>query len=355
MSDTNHRLLILVILTVATCISVFTPASAVDWEYIDPLNIGREAPAAALASDGKVYVTGGRSADETVLASIEVYDPVRGVWTHGTPMVQGRWRHETVAMGDLIYAVGGGDLTGAFDTVELYDVTGQTWATAAHRLNVPRSDFGLTVGGDGKLYAIGGGSGQPAPMSSVEVFDPSNPDAGWQLLVHELNEPRLWLGAGTDALGRVYAIGGATGGSNSETTTVERFDPSDPDAGWQYAPSLNEDRQVGAYVSSEEGQIFVLGGWAGGSGPFRSSVEVYDPVADKWSIHSDLGRPVNNFTAAIDPWARVYAIGGEHGSGTALADVQRIPEPLTLSVLLVGAAGLLTARARTSYPTRSTW
>jgi hypothetical protein len=157
-------------------------------------------------------------------------------------------------------------------------------------------------------------------------------------LGHDLNEPRLWLGAGTDALGRVYAIGGATGGSNSETISVERFDPRNPDLGWQYAPSLNEDRQVGAYATMPDGRIFVLGGWAGGRGPFRSSVEVFDPVADLWTIHSHLNEAFNNFTAAIDPWGRLYAFGGENGPGTALVEVERFPEPSSLVVLSITGA-----------------
>ena len=268
------------VLAAATCGFAITPALAVDWEYIDPLNIGREAPAATLASNGKIYVTGGRAADETVLGSVEIYDPFRETWSAGTTMTHPRWHHMVASVGDLIYAIGGGDMTGVFDTMDVYDTTRHAWSPAPQRLNSPRADFGLTVGGDGRLYAIGGSAGGPVPMSTVEVFDPSHPDAGWQFLDHELNEPRLWLGAGTDALGRVYAIGGATGGGNGETITVERFDPQNPDAGWQYAPSLNEDRAVGAYATTPDGRIFVLGGWAGGFGPFRSSVEVYDPSTE---------------------------------------------------------------------------
>ena len=296
-----------------------TPTPAAAWEFVSPLNVGRQVHGAALGDDGFVYAVGGNGP----LLSVERYDPATDIWTLVAPLNRPRQFLSVVKTGGLIYAIGGRDGSEALGSMETYDVTEDTWTLSAYTLNVPRCQFAATVDHDGKIYAIAGNDSENTHLSSVEVFDPANPTVGWQLLGHELNESRNLLGAGTDQIGRVYAIAGIAGPVGfGETVSVERFDPANPSAGWVYGPSLNQRRQVGAHATAGDGTIYVLGGWDGGGGGHLSTVEVYDFASDRWLVHSNMNRSINNFAAAFDRDGRLYAIGGEHFN--TQDDVERI-------------------------------
>ncbi len=45
---------------------------------------------AAAALGGKIYACGGTSDSQDALATVEVYDPVTGVWSHAAPMNRAR-------------------------------------------------------------------------------------------------------------------------------------------------------------------------------------------------------------------------------------------------------------------------
>ena len=312
------------------------------WEFVTSLNTARQRLSATQGDDGFIYAVGGRDPSETILSAVERYNPATNTWLSVASLNVPRLSHEVINAGGLIYSVGGANAGGPLVGVETYDVVTNTWTVSPYSLNVARTDFGLTKDHTGKIYAIGGfgAGGQADKLASVEVFDPASPGLGWQLLGNNLNDARGWIGAGTDALGRIYAIAGATPGAGfNETVTVERFDPVNPAAGWQFAPSLNQKRQVGTYATASDGSIFVLGGWAGGGGPHLSSVEVYDLATDSWLIHSNMNRSINHLSAAFDNAGRLYAIGGEH-FGTQAA-VERIPEPASLSLLALGVVVIL--------------
>ena len=79
-----------------------------------------------------------------------------------------------------------------------------------------RQDAAATVGSDGRIYVLGG-SREPVVGAvngdrTVEIFDPATNvwSAG-----PRLPAPRVGLAAATGADGRIYAIGGATNGSDA--------------------------------------------------------------------------------------------------------------------------------------------
>ena len=160
------------------------------------------------------------------------------------------------------------------------------------------------------------------------------------MLGQDLSETRFHLRSGTDALGRIYAIAGVRLGS--ETALVERFDPSNPSAGWVFGPSLNQKRQLATASTDGDGSIYALGGWGPG---FLSSVEVYDPVGDKWLVHSNMNRSINGIASAFDSVGRLYAVGG-HDLSVAKSGVERVPEPTVLALLSVGVSMVLVRRSK---------
>ena len=290
-----------------------TSAASADWDFIQSLNTARQHHGAA-QSNGSIYVAGGYPVAGNPLSSVERYDPSSNAWVFVAPMNTPRASHGMTAVGGFIYAISGHDGNSVTGTVEIYSPSQNAWSYSPHILNVPRSLFAVTKDHNAKIYVIGGNDSAGNRLASVEVFDPSNAGLGWQLLQYELNDARAYLGAGTDGLGRIYAIAGVAGPGFGETVTVERFDPSNPTQGWVYGPSLSQKRQVGAYATDLNGAIYVVAGWAGGFGPHLSSVEVYELSTDTWrqDVLPDLNRSINNFAAAFDALGRLYAIGGEH-------------------------------------------
>ncbi len=313
------------------------------WIFMPSMNTERQAHNAVLGQDGYIYAVGGRDSSNIVLPSVERYDRSTRQWTAVASMNSPRWLHEVIECNGFIYAIGGRTQASILSTMDVYDPQLDSWNISPYTLNIPRIHFAVTKDHSDKIYAIGGIDINGVIIDSVEVFDPANPALGWQILGHNLNETRGYLGSGTDTLGRIYAIAGATSTiSNSETVTVERFDPENPSAGWTYGPSLNQDRQVGAYATDCKGTIYVLGGWAGGSGPHLTTVEVYDHATDSWVLHSNMNRAINHFAAAFDMQGNLYAIGGEHFNTQEEVEAIKAYKPLSINApnglesLLVG-------------------
>src|SRR5688500_2497572 len=85
------------------------------WIVLAPVQTPRQEVAVAAAS-GRLYLIGGISAQRTILATVEEYDPVTNRWRFVAPLP--RTLHHTAAatIGNSIYVIGG-FASGAFDPV----------------------------------------------------------------------------------------------------------------------------------------------------------------------------------------------------------------------------------------------
>ncbi|MFM8430915.1 MAG: Kelch repeat-containing protein, partial [Holophagaceae bacterium] len=97
---------------------------------------GRSGHTVTVLSDGKILVTGGYSASNTVLSSVEVYDPVANTWTTKASMSTARHFHKATLMPDGKVLVTGGAGTSAsspsyLNSVEVYDPVANTWTSKA--------------------------------------------------------------------------------------------------------------------------------------------------------------------------------------------------------------------------------
>lgn len=135
----------------------------------------------------------------------------------------------------------------------------------------PRYAFGTSVVGT-KIYAIAG-SGD----NSMEVYDTTNPSAGWKLSSATLTTLRS--GLSTSVVGtKIYAIGGSnvSGGNSIFLNSVEVYDTLNPNQGWRLLPSSAWLTQPRAYFGSSvlNGDIYAIGGY-NSSNNVLSSVEIF--------------------------------------------------------------------------------
>ncbi|MBI2323167.1 MAG: galactose oxidase, partial [Chloroflexi bacterium] len=87
-----------------------------------------------------------------------------------------------------------------------------------------RGGMGVAVGGNRKIYAIGGGNYGQGRQATVEEYDPETDT--WRARA-PMPTARSNLAAVAAANGKIYAIGGCCPpGYGPHLTTVEEYDPA---------------------------------------------------------------------------------------------------------------------------------
>ena len=100
------------------------------------------------AVGGKIYAIGGRG--NSVLESVEAYDPQLGAWALVASMSGKRHHHASVVLDGKIYAMGGHHGAGTLDTVEVYDPQANSWQRVASMPQGLNSHAAAVMGG--KIY-----------------------------------------------------------------------------------------------------------------------------------------------------------------------------------------------------------
>lgn len=207
---------------------IYRPASG-DWAPAASMAQPRWGQSATTLADGRILVAGGRSSPigfepERVLASAEIYDPVRNTWAPAAPMHVGRVLHAAgvLSSGEVIVAGGHtqdpSNIHSATATAELYDPRADTWTTTGH-MNAPREEGGSLVLDDGTFLMAGGGQ-----QASAEIYHPST---GTWVLTQPMRTIHDDAQLTKLSTGDVLIAGGFTLGSDSyhNTATAELFHP----------------------------------------------------------------------------------------------------------------------------------
>jgi N-acetylneuraminic acid mutarotase len=248
----------------------------------------------AVAVDGIIYVAGGS-------ADVEAFDPQRQTWESlGKSPTDGDFPG-VAALGKQIYVVGGVQRKRNLATVDLFGIASRKWQKGAP-LQVARSRLAVVACG-GKLYAIGGyvGDGREAlDCAVVEEYDPDK--RAW---VKKASMPTPRHGHAAVVLDRRILVIGGYGRRASgygDLTTVEEYDPA-ADRWRTRAPLPTGRGFLGAAVV--RGTVFAFGGHRQ-----RSRVECYDPQADTWQSLKDAPDGFERFGIAT-LGGDIYLIGGE--------------------------------------------
>jgi len=178
---------------------------------------------------------------------------------------------------------------------------------------------------NGKIYAIGGR--QPA-LPTVEEYDPAVDK--W---TKKADMPTARGELSTSAVnGRIYAIGGFTGCCYTLLSSVEEYDPA-VDRWTEKAKIPTPRGFLSTSVVNE--RIYAIGG--GGvvgvrADPVRSTLEIYDPVTDRWEKGRDVPTARVHLSTSVVR-GKIYTIGGSTAADVALSTVEEYtPEGWPFSV-----------------------
>lgn len=247
------------------------------WEAL-PSMLERRCDASAHVIAGCLYVCGGcngeasqNSALNSVLNTVEKFDPGTNAWEVMPPMLFARKCAAAGVIEGKLYVCGGFDATEqALDLSECLDPRASTVWEALPLMLEPRAEPSSGVVGR-RLYVCGGGGGLWVQLNSAEAFDPA--EGSWQPLP-PMREPRS--GATAAAVGfHLYVCGGM---GNSMATSVESFDTR---GGFWEAMTPASVPRYGAAAASADGRLYVFGGSHGWHQ--LASAECFDPDARSWT------------------------------------------------------------------------
>lgn len=235
-----------------------------------------------------------------------VYDPSADTWARLPDMPRPLTHAGTATDGKNIYLAGGvvgsddaddTDRTKIPATTEVwrFDTTTDEWS-ALPPLPEPRGAGALVVVG-GSLHYFGG-TGLDRYQEVGEHWslplDGSAPrNRQWRALA-TLPNPRNHL-AGIVVDGSIYAIGGQHGHNETLVTqaSVERYDAANDR--WVERTSLPYGLgHISSSAMTIGGRIYIVGGETGGFGDYTDTVQVYDPELDAWSTTTPYPRPENS-------------------------------------------------------------
>uniref|UniRef100_A0A8P0TLK3 BACK domain-containing protein n=2 Tax=Canis lupus familiaris TaxID=9615 RepID=A0A8P0TLK3_CANLF len=263
----------------------------VEWGRLPALPGARFRHGAASPQGRALYVCGGQDfyGPANTLASTIRWDPGRGGWEEMAPLAQARSLFPLVALGGLLYALGGRSGDVALSSVEAYDPERDGWRPAP-ALPAPRFAHAATES-EGRLYLSGGCDGAGGYLASLLLYDPKQEKPG--TLLSPMGEARA--GHVMAALqGRLYVAGGL--GDTGDLLSLEAYDPR-TDSWARLAPLPSP--HVGAAGAALQGELLVLGGYSHRTYALSHLVHAYCPGLDRWLCLGTLPRPRAEMPACV--------------------------------------------------------
>jgi hypothetical protein len=132
------------------------------------MNEPRRPAGVALLKSGEVLIAGGSGNNKSVLATAELYDPVKGVFTQIGRMTIQRHKHAASVLPDGSVLIDGGsdetDWNGIYRSAEVFDPVAKTFLAVAdmNALHFKHHSVELP---DGRVVVARG-------SKSVEIYDP---------------------------------------------------------------------------------------------------------------------------------------------------------------------------------------
>lgn len=246
-----------------------------DWTVrVNPMGLPRFQPAMTTLDDGRVLVAGGNTGgtDREPYAKVQLWDPLRNVWSAGPRMNYPRVNHAVVVMADGRAMVAGGtvfDVNSGYSipalgkTTEIYDPANRAsgWMLGPN-MTVPRSGLALAALHDGSVIAIGGtnsGDRFGEGLKSAEQCVWSSSNGVWAPLNATMFRGRYLAAAATLLNGSVAVAGG-------DASSVEILDidaKTGEISAFRRGASMTTSRKGFGFLQLPNGSLFAAGGYSG--------------------------------------------------------------------------------------------
>jgi hypothetical protein len=227
-------------------------AAPLTWFPGPSLDAPRSGAATTIASGGDNLLIGGDSSAVQELAA------TNSGWTYRLPFYGAVLGPGAVANGDRIIVYGGSDGASPTSTVIGYSPSDNSTQLAS--MSVARSGLGYAPDANGYAYAIGGLDGANNPLASAERY---NPDSDTWAALAPLPVASCHFPAVFDGTNRIYILGGLTNiPFGTETATALRY--SVRSNNWTAMASMPVPTAWSAAALGADGKIYVVGGVSGG-------------------------------------------------------------------------------------------
>ncbi len=296
-----------------------------EWVKTEPMQYERSFHVAASLPDGRLLVAGGSGREVLTeeeardrpfrgrqdLDTAEVFDPETGEWSEVAEMQAGRQSGGGARLQDgRVLVVGGASGIDVIADAEMYVPDEDVWIEIAPMAQA-RKFLTATLLVDGRVLVAGGQTRETA-LASAEIYDPA--DGSWTSVAN-LVRPRSGHSASLMRDGRVVVVGGSDLGASNvlgPETSAEIYDPVADE--WTLVTGDLRPRRGHASVTLSDGRVVVVGG-EDLVGLSIAAVEVYDPAADSWKIAASLPDGRSLLAAALLPDGSVLIAGGGTASG----------------------------------------
>lgn len=290
-----------------------------DWRTTNAMAVARAGHTATLLKDGTVLVSGGYD-DNSILSSVERFNPQNGTWSVVAPMHVPRARHTATRLLDGTVLVTGGVTekkhpTPTANSAELFDPTANTWTEVAQMSSVRAFHAAVRLL-DGTVLVVGG---NPSDRGA-ERYDPASNSwtpAGVTQVPHVRGTATLLLD------GTVVVAGGVDFGPERDDPSIsligysERYDPTSNS--WRELALLHETPYGHAASRLADGTVLVSGGRNPGQ-TYKTAVR-YDPTQtisasvqpNLWMYTADMSERRTNHQSTLLFDGNVLVTGGYLG------------------------------------------
>lgn len=298
---------------------------------------GRYEVAAALDAGGRPYAIGGTSGAGRS-ARVDYLDLPSARWVRGDDLPAPLSKHDAVSTADGRIYVAGVDDAGAAVAWAASDPStpqgGARWSAFSPRPS-PRYDAALVRDSVGTLYAIGGTRGAGS-LADGEALSGS----AWVALP-ALLEPRTLLSGAVGSDGAIYLFGGY---DYEAIASIDRLMPGE--SRWTRSQAhLSAPRYRTVALGAPDGRIYVIGGETGG--PAAGTIDAYTPGDDTSDTLAPNAFPRAAFGGVVLADGRLLIFGGV---ASATAPPSELYGPVvTLTAPAGGARGTSVSVAGSNF------